>query len=132
MNSTMNGTNRVVQIQAELAADICSFDVARATCELWGQCDFDEQLAKHFQNGFVEVMPHLFVMAKVIKLPDGRKAWLVTHAVGELALLLDREPFPLEWIAFRRRFDTRLRVYRLSRLRHLAFERLKKELPTYE
>jgi hypothetical protein len=118
--------NRVTQIQPELVPETSAFDLARATCELWGQVDFDESLDWHFQHGFVAIMPHLFLLAKVIELADGRRAWFITHAVGELALLLALEPFPLEWIAFRRRFDSRIRIYRLDRLRQLAFENLKR------
>lgn len=116
--------SKVTQIQPELIPETSAFDLARATCELWGQCDFDRELDQHFQNGYVAIMPHAFLLAKVIALPDGRPAWLVTHAVGDLRLLLMLEPFPLKWIAFRRRFDTRLRVYPMARLRHLAFRRL--------
>jgi hypothetical protein len=118
--------NRVTQIQPELVPETSAFDLARATCELWGQVDFDESLAWHFQNGFVAMMPHLFILAKIIELEDGRRAWFITHAVGELPLLLGMEPFALEWIAFRRRFDSRIRIYRLDRLRHLAFNNLQR------
>jgi hypothetical protein len=117
--------NRVAQIQPKLWGDASAFDMARATCELWGQVDFDEALAWHFQHGFVAVLPHLFLMAKIVETEDGRRAWFVTHAVGSLPLLLGLQPFPLEWIMFRRRFDSRTRIYRLDRLRHLAFVNLK-------
>ncbi len=122
--------NRVTQIQPELVPETSAFDLARATCELWGQVDFDEYLAWHFQHGFVAVLPHLFVMAKVVETEDGRRGWFVTHAVGKLYLLLGLQPFPLQWIMFRRRFDSRIRIYRLDRLRHLAFVKSKKELRT--
>jgi hypothetical protein len=115
--------NRVAQIQPLLIPETSAFDLARATCELWGQCDFDKELDEHFQRGFVMVMPDLFVMAKAVELADGRRAWFITHAVGDLRQLLVMEPFPLEWIVFRRRFDTRLRIYPMARLRHLAFWR---------
>jgi hypothetical protein len=122
--------NRVTQIQPELVPETSAFDLARATCELWDQVDFDDALAWHFQHGYVAVLPHLFIMAKVVETEDGRRAWFVTHAVGKLSLLMGLQPFPLNWIMFRRRFDSRYRIYRLDRLRHLAFVKFKKELGT--
>lgn len=119
--------NAVVQIQPKLPETPCAYELAKVTCDHWGQCNFYEELERHYHTGFVAVLPHLFLMARPIELPDERRAWLITHAIGELPMLVATAPFHLEWVAFRRRFDKRLRVYRTARLMHLAFRLREKE-----
>jgi len=110
-----------MQIQPVLAEGAPAIDLARATCAHWGVFDFEAALEDHFRSGFVAVMPHLLLLAKAVILEDGRRAWHITHAVGHLPLLRAVLPFDLEWVSFRRRRDSRLRVYKLTRLTHLAF-----------
>lgn len=97
-----------------------AFDIARTTCENWGVRQFEREVVDHFRRGLVVAMPRLFLLAKAIELPDGRRAWFITHAIGNLQLLISMMPFPLEWIVLRRRFDQRNRIYRLDRFVHLA------------
>lgn len=104
------------------SGQLSAFDQARMTCEYYGVVDFGESLLDHLRTGFVVTLPHIFLMAKAVELPppDGRRAWLITHAIGDLRTFAQLMPFPLPWIALRRRFDQRLRVYPTARLIHLV------------
>jgi len=77
--------------------------------------DFSKQLWDHLQNGFVFSTPWHFLMARAVMLDDGRQAWLVSVGVGPLEELLAFVPFRLDWIAFQRRNQPRLRVYNFDR-----------------
>jgi len=102
---------------------------ARRVCNAAGHYDFATELRDHLDAGFVYALPKLFVMARAVLLEDSRTAWHVTHAAGDLRALLSVMPFPLDWIAFERRTDGRLRVYRTARLMELGRINLKARKP---
>lgn len=97
-----------------------AFQVAKLTCDAWGVCQFEREIVDHFNHGFVYSLPGTFLLMKAVALEDGRHAWHITHAIGNLQFMASLMPFPLDWIAFRRRQDRRLRVYRLDRFLEIA------------
>ncbi len=113
-------TNRVLRPFMPAAPTDSAYEIARQTCEQWGVRNFQRELEAHLQNGFVFCLPRMFAMAKVVQLEDGRRAWHVAHAHGQLWALLSVMPFPLDWIVFERRGDRRSRIYSLPRLQQLA------------
>ncbi|MBA3354273.1 MAG: hypothetical protein H0U23_17920 [Blastocatellia bacterium] len=79
--------------------------------------DFDLDLADYLKTGCVNSTPKDFVMAKPVALGDGRVAWFIQAAVGNLTRIVWMLPFRLPYIAFARRKDSskRLRVYPVCR-----------------
>jgi len=82
--------------------------------------DFYTELVEHLHTGIVICRPDLFVMGKAVVLDDGRAAWFIAAAVGNLRQLLTLFPAPLPFIAFRRRGQKRLRVYNIDRFLYLS------------
>ncbi len=99
---------------------LSAFQVAKITCDAWGVRNFEREVVDHFNHGFIYATPTTLLLMKAVELQDGRRAWHITHAIGNLARLASLVPFPLEWIALRRRQDRRLRVYRMERFLELA------------
>lgn len=97
-----------------------AIDQARATFAAGGVRDFEADLQDHLAHGYVYALPCLLLMAKAVLLDDGRAVWLVHHAIGPMTQLCGLMPFPLPWIAFKRRYDNRLRVYPTERLLRMA------------
>jgi len=89
---------------------------------------FNEDLAHYLVFGCVATRPTAFAMAKVIQLPESDKewslqpAWFIRIAVGQMMELISLLPRYLPWIAFCRRGEDRMRVYKLERLLRLAEE----------
>lgn len=87
---------------------------------------FNEDLANYLVSGCVATRPTCFAMAKVIQLPKSEKAWseqyawFIRVAVGNIMELISCLPGYLPWIAFCRRGEERMRIYRLERLLRLA------------
>lgn len=84
-----------------------------------GVRDFEADLQDHLRTGFVYATPGLFLMAKAVALEDGRIAWFIFHAVGDLPRLFAALPYPLPFFAFQRRHDRRMRVYSFERMKRL-------------
>ena len=101
------------------SSQLSPYEVARATCEHWGVRKFEREMEEHLTNGFVVVTPSLFLLAKAVELPDGRHAWSITHAIGDLPRLLNALPFRLPWFAWKRRWDQRRRIYPEHRIASL-------------
>lgn len=117
----------MVALNSNCYAQASAFQVAKLTCDRWVSGKFEREVVNHFNNGLVVALPNLFLLAKVVELSDGRIAWLITHAIGELRKLIDLAdaeilaPFRgVEWIALHRRRDPCLRVYRLDRFIELG------------
>lgn len=87
--------------------------------ERYGERDFFADLADHHCTGAVYSLPNLFAMAKSVVLEDGRVAWYVSAAVGDLGALLELLPWQLPFIAFSRRGGA-TRVYSFERFRELV------------
>jgi hypothetical protein len=112
-------------------------EVAKTLYERDGQEEqFEKDLVAHLRDGFVWSLPNAFLMARMVELEDGRRAWLVNCAVGDLRELLARSPYPLPFIAFYRgpdekhprRDGKKLRVYEAKRLSVICYRlALKKE-----
>lgn len=102
-------------VPATSAISICA-----AAWKQHGVRDFHRELADHLEHGFVVALPKMFLMAKAVDLDDGRQAWLISEAYGNLPALASMMPFPLDWIAFHRRGDRLLRIYPLARFLKLA------------
>ena len=103
---------------------------------------FEVDLALHLAHGYVIAMPDVFVMgrpvrrdapvdeihdpAKTFDLPD---CWWVWLAAGNLARILDLEPFPLPYYGFER--DNEPRFYRREQLiRHVERKLHPKTFPS--
>lgn len=82
--------------------------------------DFDKDLVAHLRDGYVVSRPWLFMMFRAVELDDGRHAWLLNSAVGNLDEMPALFPFALPWIAFYRRNDKRMRVVRFDRAIQLS------------
>jgi hypothetical protein len=82
--------------------------------------DFYSELVDHLHTGIVISRPDVFAMGKAVLLEDGRAAWFIAAAVGDLRLLLPLLPAHLPFIAFRRRGEARIRVYPLNRIQSLV------------
>lgn len=80
---------------------------------------FEDALTSYRRSGYVISNRDCFVMVRAVKLDDGRVAWMPRAAVGSLKAIIRSMPFPLPYIAFYRREETRLRVYRTERLLNL-------------
>lgn len=79
-----------------------------------------EHLIDHLVNGYVKASPSLFAMVKAVALEDGRIAWYVTYARGDIRALLAEIPFPLPYIAFRSHDRPVARVWPFDRFVRLA------------
>jgi hypothetical protein len=85
-----------------------------------GSEKFQEHLIDHLVNGYVKASPSLFAMFKAVALDDGRIAWYVTYARGDIRTLLAETPFPLPYIAFRSHDRPAPRVWPFDRFLRLA------------
>lgn len=72
---------------------------------------FPVALLDHLHNGIVVSTPSSFAMGKTIKLADGRLAWFITLASGSFRRALGFLPWPVRFIAFRRRGAEAIKVY---------------------
>ncbi len=90
---------------------------------------FEEELAYYLQHGYVVSRPDLFAMGKPITLDDGRSAWFICMAFGNLREIARALPFYLPVVAFYRHWQRdRLRKYDMTRmLKHSSAEKLKTE-----
>jgi hypothetical protein len=99
---------------------------------------FEDDLVDYLCNGFVLSRPTVFWMAKIVDLTDpgdGRSqmgdrdlAWFVRVAAGNMEELMQTLPALLPKIAFCRRGDGRVRVYRLERFLQIVYRNRRKEL----
>lgn len=81
-----------------------------------GSREFKKHLRNHLANGYVFSAPNYFMMGKAVLLEDGRTAWYITYALGDPRRLAALMPFPLPFIAFRRRGRGPVRVYETEQL----------------
>ncbi len=78
---------------------------------------FEDELAYYLQHGYVVSRPDLFAMGKPITLDDGRPAWFICMAFGNLREIAGSLPFYLPVVAFYRHWQRdRLRKYDMARL----------------
>jgi hypothetical protein len=97
---------------------------------------FEDDLVDYLCNGFVLSRPTVFWMAKMVELtppaPDGTRdlAWFVRVAAGNMEELMQTLPALLPKIAFCRRGDGRVRVYRLERFLQIVYRKRKLNLET--
>jgi hypothetical protein len=88
--------------------------------KFWGAICFWIDLVDHLINGFVVSRPDCFWMMKIIDVaPEGSKpepAWFVRMCYGDLNELLSTMPVILPKIAFSRRADNRVRIYKTETL----------------
>jgi hypothetical protein len=78
--------------------------------------DFDAALAEYLREGIVVSNPAAFVMALPIRV-DGREAWFVKAAAGDLRLIIRMFPVFKPWVVFdRARGNKRQRVYSAKRI----------------
>lgn len=73
--------------------------------------DFFTALVDHLHTGMVISRPNCFAMGKAVALDDGRIAWFIDTAVGNLRELLGLLQWPLPYIAFCRRGKGKIKVY---------------------
>ena len=106
---------------------LTAIEIAARCYRNWmGQVSFEHDLANYMARGYVVTRPSCFAMAHIVTLePDqktpprwtaGEPAWFVRMAVGNPVELFSCVPYYLPWIAFCRRNDGRVRVYKLERL----------------
>jgi hypothetical protein len=78
--------------------------------------DFDAALAEYLREGIVVSNPEAFVMALPIRV-DGREAWFVKAAAGDLRLIVRMFPVFKPWVVFdRARGSNRQRIYSAKRI----------------
>lgn len=114
-----------------------AIEVAARCYRKWmGQVNFEQDVANYMAYGYVVTRPTCFGMAHIITLdPDekkrwiaGEQAWFIRMAAGDLLELLSCLPGYLPWIAFCRRNDGRVRVYKIERLARKVQEQKKRQL----
>jgi hypothetical protein len=106
----------IPDVQSPVAATLADYHAH-------GSTKFKEHLIDHLVNGYVKASPSLFVMFKAVALEDGRIAWYVTYARGDIRALLAETPFPLPYIAFRSHDRPAPRVWPFDRFVRLATRR---------
>lgn len=113
----MQIADRRLKIEAKSACALAILDYQAHGCR-----KFKEHLRDHLANGYVFCTPNIFVMGKAVALEDGRVAWYITYARGDLRILAAMIPFPLPYIAWRRLRNGRetLRVYPFERVARLT------------
>lgn len=87
--------------------------------EQWPHRTFVEDLDEHMRNGIVQANTLFFVMAKAVDL-NGRWCWLVQFAVGPIFPLLKAMPFYLPHIAFARKEQDKIRIYKTESILRIA------------
>lgn len=88
------------------------------------EVSFDDDLQDYMRNGLVISRPDIFGMAKLIAW-QGRLAWFVRMAVGDLATLVAELPLRTEKICFCRDKSDGLRIHAwpMGRMLRLAIKR---------
>ncbi len=95
-------------------------DMARKVYEKNGRTDFDQDLAKHLENGFVISNPWAFMMLRVnVDMPSAKPSWHVTVAAGPMHILFRMLPFRLPYITFQRGKGSK-------QIRKIPFDRIKR------
>jgi hypothetical protein len=90
--------------------------------EKWmGDVKLGQDIAEYLLNGIVISTFTVFGLARIIALDDGEPVLFVRMAVGKLDELLNSIPFRMDKIAFCRRNDGRVRVYKLDALAKRVF-----------
>jgi hypothetical protein len=116
---------------------LTAIEVAARCYRKWmGQVSFENDVADYMAHGFVVTRPTCFAMWHIITLgadekkrwTAGEQAWFVRMAAGDLMELFSCVPWYLPWIAFCRRGDGRVRVYKLERLVRKVEEQRKRQL----
>ena len=64
---------------------------------------FRNHLRECLACGYVFSTPSVFLMGKAVLLGDGRTAWYIYYARGDVRQLAAMMPFPLPFVAFQRR-----------------------------
>ena len=112
---------------------LTAIEIAARCYRKWmGQVSFEQDVADYMAHGYVISRPSCFGMAHIITLKQdekdpprwtaGEPAWFIRMAVGNLMELFSCLPYYLPWIAFCRRNDGRVHVYKLERLIHKVQE----------
>ncbi len=87
-------------------------EMARVLYENDGRlADFRNDLAQYLMHGIVFASPVCFGMFSATLLEDGRAAWWIHVAAGDLRELARVVPCKLPFVAFCRRGENRIRVY---------------------
>jgi hypothetical protein len=108
--------------RAELFAKLKPVEIAQWVYRYIGHNEdtFAKELWEHLFDGIVYSSPTYFAMARAVILDDGRMAWHINSAVGNLPELLKLFPFPLPFIAFYRYGSEKLRVLPFNRFEKLT------------
>jgi hypothetical protein len=90
-----------------------AFDVARERYSRYEKHDFAEDLIYYLRHGFVVSRPTVFAMGRPVEY-NGRYGWYLQMCAGNILELLTCLPYKLDFLAFDRDNEGKIRVVDLD------------------